>query len=62
MLKFRTMVQDADAQREGLRAEHDLDDPMFKLVDDPRITSQAGSCGAGRSTSSRSCSTPSAAR
>jgi exopolysaccharide biosynthesis polyprenyl glycosylphosphotransferase len=38
MLKFRTMVQDADHLREGLRAEHDLDDPMFKLVEDPRIT------------------------
>jgi len=39
MLKFRTMVQHADAQREALREEHDLDDPMFKLADDPRITS-----------------------
>ena len=39
MLKFRTMVAGADAQRESLRAEHDLDDPMFKLKDDPRITS-----------------------
>jgi exopolysaccharide biosynthesis polyprenyl glycosylphosphotransferase len=38
MLKFRTMVQYADAQRDELRSQHDLDDPMFKLVDDPRIT------------------------
>jgi exopolysaccharide biosynthesis polyprenyl glycosylphosphotransferase len=38
MLKFRTMVQNADELREQLRAQHDLDDPMFKLVDDPRIT------------------------
>lgn len=38
MLKFRTMVADADQLREGLREEHDLDAPMFKLVDDPRIT------------------------
>jgi len=38
MLKFRTMVQDADSQREALRSEHDLSDPMFKLMDDPRIT------------------------
>jgi exopolysaccharide biosynthesis polyprenyl glycosylphosphotransferase len=42
MLKFRTMVRDADAQRQTLRAQHELDDPMFKLTDDPRIT------GAGR--------------
>jgi exopolysaccharide biosynthesis polyprenyl glycosylphosphotransferase len=38
MLKFRTMVQDADQLREPLRTQHDLHDPMFKLVDDPRIT------------------------
>jgi exopolysaccharide biosynthesis polyprenyl glycosylphosphotransferase len=38
MLKFRTMVQDADSLRESLREEHSLDDPMFKLTDDPRIT------------------------
>jgi lipopolysaccharide/colanic/teichoic acid biosynthesis glycosyltransferase len=39
MLKFRTMVQDADAMREDLRTKHDLTDPMFKIVSDPRITS-----------------------
>jgi exopolysaccharide biosynthesis polyprenyl glycosylphosphotransferase len=38
MLKFRTMVQNADDLREQLRLEHDLDDPMFKMKDDPRIT------------------------
>lgn len=38
MLKFRTMVDGADAQREALRAKHALDDPMFKLAADPRIT------------------------
>ena len=38
MLKFRTMVQNADAQREALREEHDQDHPLFKLTDDPRIT------------------------
>lgn len=42
MLKFRTMVQGADAHREALRAANDLGDPMFKLKEDPRIT------GAGR--------------
>ena len=39
MLKFRTMVVDADAMKDELRVKHDLDDPMFKLVHDPRITS-----------------------
>jgi exopolysaccharide biosynthesis polyprenyl glycosylphosphotransferase len=38
MLKFRTMVRNADALREQLRTEHDLDDPMFKMANDPRIT------------------------
>lgn len=38
MLKFRTMVQNADELREHLRIEHDLEAPMFKLVADPRIT------------------------
>ena len=39
MLKFRTMVANADAMKDDLRTEHDLDDPMFKLAHDPRITS-----------------------
>lgn len=38
MLKFRTMAHGADAQRESLRDEHEIDDPMFKLSNDPRIT------------------------
>jgi exopolysaccharide biosynthesis polyprenyl glycosylphosphotransferase len=42
MLKFRSMRAGADAERAGLRAQHDHDDPMFKLAQDPRIT------GAGR--------------
>lgn len=39
MLKFRTMVKDADSQREILRSDHALTGPMFKLDGDPRITS-----------------------
>lgn len=38
MLKFRTMVVNADEQREELRKQHDDDAPMFKINDDPRIT------------------------
>jgi lipopolysaccharide/colanic/teichoic acid biosynthesis glycosyltransferase len=38
MYKFRTMSVDADAQRDLLRAEANLDGQLFKLQDDPRIT------------------------
>jgi exopolysaccharide biosynthesis polyprenyl glycosylphosphotransferase len=38
MLKFRTMRVGADAQVEDLRARHGVDDLMFKLADDPRVT------------------------
>ena len=38
MFKFRTMVVDADRMKEDLRREHNLDDPMFKMEHDPRIT------------------------
>lgn len=38
MLKYRTMVDGADQMRLALRASHDIDDPMFKLRHDPRIT------------------------
>ena len=39
MLKFRTMVRDADSQKADLRQSEAIDTPMFKLADDPRITS-----------------------
>ncbi len=42
MLKFRTMVADADKMKDDLRREHELDDPMFKMVGDPRITGAGG--------------------
>ena len=38
MLKFRSMVADADAQRALLRAKTAQNDQLFKLKDDPRIT------------------------
>jgi exopolysaccharide biosynthesis polyprenyl glycosylphosphotransferase len=38
MLKFRTMRVDADDQREQLREDYDLSDPLFKLDNDPRVT------------------------
>ncbi|WP_375270802.1 sugar transferase [Sphingomonas sp.] len=40
LFKFRTMVVDAEALKEKLRARnvHAADSPDFKLVDDPRVT------------------------
>ncbi len=38
ILKFRTMVDGADAARDDLRAAAGHDSPAFKPVDDPRIT------------------------
>jgi exopolysaccharide biosynthesis polyprenyl glycosylphosphotransferase len=36
--KFRTMVQDADALKAGLRDRNQRQGPFFKITDDPRIT------------------------
>jgi exopolysaccharide biosynthesis polyprenyl glycosylphosphotransferase len=38
MLKFRTMVRDADALKPKLLAQNELDGPAFKLTHDPRVT------------------------
>ena len=38
MLKFRTMQNNADHLIDELREQHNLNDPMFKLTNDPRIT------------------------
>jgi exopolysaccharide biosynthesis polyprenyl glycosylphosphotransferase len=38
MLKFRSMVLDADRQLEALRAENISDGPLFKMRSDPRVT------------------------
>ncbi len=38
ILKFRTMVTDAEAKQVQLRALSEQDGPAFKLSDDPRIT------------------------
>lgn len=39
MYKFRTMGVDADRQREALREQHNQSSQLFKLENDPRITS-----------------------
>jgi exopolysaccharide biosynthesis polyprenyl glycosylphosphotransferase len=38
ILKFRSMVVDAHAQRENLRALNVAGEGLFKIVDDPRVT------------------------
>lgn len=38
MLKFRTMVDGAEAMKESLRAHNEAQDGLFKIVDDPRVT------------------------
>jgi exopolysaccharide biosynthesis polyprenyl glycosylphosphotransferase len=38
MLKFRTMVPDAEEQLADLVPFEELDEPVFKLSDDPRVT------------------------
>ena len=38
MLKFRTMVDGADAQRAALAARNEADGGLFKIKEDPRIT------------------------
>jgi exopolysaccharide biosynthesis polyprenyl glycosylphosphotransferase len=38
MLKFRTMVPEAEALKESLRDRNEAQEGLFKIVDDPRIT------------------------
>ncbi len=39
MLKFRTMVENAEALKAQLTAQNEMDGPVFKMKRDPRITS-----------------------
>jgi exopolysaccharide biosynthesis polyprenyl glycosylphosphotransferase len=38
MLKFRTMVQDADAMKDSLRDRNEAQEGLFKIAADPRVT------------------------
>ena len=42
ILKFRSMVIDAEAQRERLQALNEVGEGMFKVTDDPRVTRVGG--------------------
>ena len=37
--KFRTMVQDAEAKLQSLEKHNEVEGPVFKIKNDPRITS-----------------------
>jgi exopolysaccharide biosynthesis polyprenyl glycosylphosphotransferase len=38
VFKFRTMVDGADAMKDGLRDRNEAQDGLFKIADDPRVT------------------------
>ncbi len=38
MLKFRTMVENAEEIRQGLNQQNEVSGPVFKIKDDPRVT------------------------
>lgn len=38
MIKFRTMIANAEELQEELSSKKDIDGPMFKLANDPRVT------------------------
>ena len=38
VVKFRTMIRDAEAQQAALLDQNEIEGPAFKLTDDPRIT------------------------
>jgi len=38
MLKFRSMVRDAEEHKAGLEARNEMSGPVFKVSDDPRVT------------------------
>jgi len=42
MLKFRTMVPDAEALKDSLRHRNEAQDGLFKIADDPRVTRVGG--------------------
>jgi lipopolysaccharide/colanic/teichoic acid biosynthesis glycosyltransferase len=39
LYKFRTMIVDAEKLKKTLEADNEMDGPVFKIKDDPRVTS-----------------------
>jgi lipopolysaccharide/colanic/teichoic acid biosynthesis glycosyltransferase len=42
MLKFRTMIREAEAMKKGLRHLNEAPDGLFKIAGDPRLTRVGG--------------------
>jgi lipopolysaccharide/colanic/teichoic acid biosynthesis glycosyltransferase len=42
MLKFRTMVPDAEALKDALRHRNEAHGGLFKIAEDPRVTRVGG--------------------
>jgi len=42
LYKFRTMVANAEALKQGLETRNEMDGPVFKIKDDPRVTKVGG--------------------
>lgn len=38
LYKFRSMYTDADEKKDSLKGKNEMDGPMFKVTDDPRVT------------------------
>ena len=55
ILKFRTMVDGADAEKPKLMELNEGAEGFFKMADDPRVTRIGNSCARPTSTSCPSC-------
>ena len=62
VLKFRTMVVDAEARSPTCWQHNEADGPLFKMTRRPAVTRSAGSCARPRSTSCPSSGTCCGAR
>jgi len=38
LFKFRTMIMNAEKLKKDLEADNEMDGPVFKIKDDPRVT------------------------
>lgn len=44
LYKFRSMVRNADSYKETLKDKSEVEGPIFKIRNDPRLTKMGGSC------------------
>lgn len=62
MLKFRSMVSNAEQRKDELAAFNEMSGPVFKLTNDPRVTRMGRFLRKCASMNGRNCSTSCAAR